>query len=374
MRIKRALVFEPEEGFSRRDIFIDGGRFSDGHTGGDTIDASGCYAIPGLIDLHIHGCVGCDFSSADTDGIAAMAAYQASKGVTALCATTLTLPEKVLAKACKTISRHTPADYEAHIAGIYLEGPFISPEKTGAQNPAYIIGPDEAVFRRLNEAAGGMVKLLAIAPEISGALELISSISGEVVCALAHTAAGYDLAARAFACGARQITHLYNAMPPFLHREPGVVGAAFDEPGCMAELICDNVHIHPSVVRATFRVIGDDRIILVSDGMMATGLGDGLFELGGMRVTVSGGAARLEHGGAIAGSASNLMDCVRTAVKHMGIPLSSAVKCATVNPARAIGVFSERGSITAGKLADLVLLDENLAIKRIFLRGKALPS
>jgi N-acetylglucosamine-6-phosphate deacetylase len=283
----------------------------------------------------------------------------------------MTLPEPVLAEACRNMAGLS-APNGAALVGINLEGPFVSPHKLGAQNPDYVMNPDAALFRRLQAAAGGLVKLLAIAPEVDGGLAVIRELSGEVVCSLAHTAADYGVAMDAFACEARHVTHLYNAMPPFSHREPGVIGAAFDTPACMVELITDNVHIHPSVVRATFRMFGDDRVILISDSMMATGLTDGLYELGGQPVRVEGKTARLERDGAIAGSVTNLMNCMRTAASEMGIPLYSAVKCASVNPAKSIGVFDRRGSITPGKYADLVLLDESLAVKQVFLRGRAI--
>jgi N-acetylglucosamine-6-phosphate deacetylase len=256
--------------------------------------------------------------------------------------------------------------------GIYLEGPFLSADKLGAQNPAYVKAPDVAMARRLQAAAGGLVKLLAVAPEVDGAMELIDALGGEIWCTLAHTTADYETASEALRRGAKQITHSYNAMPPSSHREPGVIGAAMDCPLCHAEIICDNVHIHPSVVRGTMRMFGDDRMIMVSDSMRATGLSDGTYDLGGQRVNVLGNIARLTEGGAIAGSVTNLMNCVRTAVLEMGIPLSVAVKCASMNPARAIGVFDRYGSIKPGKSADLVLLNEDLSIRNVFLRGKQL--
>jgi N-acetylglucosamine-6-phosphate deacetylase len=216
------------------------------------------------------------------------------------------------------------------------------------------------------------VKILAIAPEVEGAIGVISEIGGGVVCSIAHTEADYETAKLAFAKGARQVTHLYNAMPCFHHRAPGVIGAAADSPECSVELICDGIHVHPSVARATFKLFGDDRVLMISDSMMATGLGDGEYKLGGLPVTVRGDRATLAHGGAIAGSVANLMDCLRVAVHVMGIPLHTAVKCASVNPAKAIGVFNERGSLDAGKFADVVLLDGGLNIKQVILRGNAL--
>lgn len=369
MRIKNAKVFDLSGSFLEKDIAISGERFSEAPEGSETLDAAGCYAIPGLIDIHFHGCLGYDFSSAQIGEMKIMGEYQAANGVTAICPATMTLPEPVLARACRNMAAYS-APSGAQLVGIYLEGPFISGKKMGAQNPEYIRNPDAEMFRRLQAASGGLVKILAIAPEVEGALEIIRELSGEVVCTLAHTTASYDIAMKAFAAGAKQVTHLYNAMPPYLHREPGVVGAAFDTPGCAAELICDNVHVHPSVVRATFRMFGDDRIIMISDSMMGTGLADGSYELGGQPVLVAGKVARLQNSGTIAGSVTNLMNCVRVAVKEMEIPLWTAVKCASVNPAKAVGVFGERGSVTPGKYADLVLLDEALSIKQVLLKGK----
>ena len=370
MIIKGAKVFG-KSGFEARDIFVLGERVASLNPSGEVIDADGLFAIPGLIDIHLHGCVGSEFTVSGDEGLRAMARYEASNGVTSVCPTTLTLPEDMLAGACRRISSCETPDGAAFV-GIYLEGPFVSPRKLGAQNPDYVLKPDVGLFKRLQAASGGMVKVIAVAPETEGALGVIGEISGSVTCTIAHTTADYDTSMLAFAKGARQVTHLYNAMPPFHHREPGVIGAAFDTPGCRVELICDGVHIHPSAVRATFRMFGDDRIIMISDSMMATGLDDGEYELGGLPVIVRGNKAVLAEGGAIAGSATNLMGCLRAAVLEMGIPLHSAVKCASVNPAKAIGIFGERGSLEAGKSADIVLLDEGLDIKRVILRGRTL--
>ena len=182
------------------------------------------------------------------------------------------------------------------------------------------------------------------------------------------TAADYDTAREALACGASQLTHMYNAMMPFSHRAPGPIGAAADDSRCMVELICDGVHVHPSVVRATFHIFGDDRIVMISDSMRAAGLEDGRYDLGGQSVLVRGNLAILEDG-TIAGSVTNLMDCVRTAVHDMGIPFASAVKCAAVNPAKAVGIYDAYGSLTPGKFANIVILDKNLDIKTVLHHG-----
>ena len=213
------------------------------------------------------------------------------------------------------------------------------------------------------------VKLCDMAPELPGAMETIEELSGEVRISLAHTEADYDTACEAFRRGARQATHLFNAMPPFSHRAPGVIGAAFDSENVAVELIADGVHIHPSVVRAVFTLFSG-RVILISDSMMATGLADGEYSLGGQAVTVRGNLATL-HDGTIAGSATNLMDCVRSAVR-MGIPLGEAVRSASTNPARALGIENDYGSLEAGRLANVVLLDEELNIHAVLLRGRML--
>ena len=263
-------------------------------------------------------------------------------------------------------------DKRAHFQGINMEGPFVSMAKKGAQNGAYIHKPDQEMFERLNEASGNCVKFLDIAPEEDGAMELIDKWHDRVVISLAHTCADYDIAREAFQRGASHVTHLYNAMNPYSHRAPGLIGAAADEEKVHVELICDGVHIHPAAVRTTFKIFGDDRIILISDSMRATGLEDGDYSLGGQYVKVTGNLATLKDG-TIAGSVTNLADCMRTAVLKMGIPLESAVKCAAVNPAKCAGIYDSCGSITAGKYADVVLLDkEDLSLKQVILRGPVL--
>ena len=256
----------------------------------------------------------------------------------------------------------------ARLMGINMEGPFFSEKKKGAQNGAYLHAPDAAMFRRVQAQANGLFKLCDLAPELPGAMQTIEELSGEVRISLAHTEADYDTACEAFRRGARQVTHLYNAMPPFSHRAPGVIGAAFDSENVAVELIADGVHIHPSVVRAVFTLFGG-RVILISDSMMATGMEDGAYSLGGLPVTVRGNLATLEDG-TIAGSATNLMDCMRKAVS-MGIPLETAVRAATYNPARAIGAADVCGSITAGHRGDCVLLSkDDLSTKKVIFGGK----
>lgn len=371
MLIKNVKVWKEDGTFEPGEIYVKGEKFcsSSDNTNEEVIDGNGCYAIPGLTDVHFHGCVGYDFCDGTQEAIQAMAEYELENGVTAIAPATMTLSEEMLtgiARAAAAYESETGAD----LVGINMEGPFISMEKKGAQNPAYIHKPDVEMFRRLQKESGNKFKLCAIAPEEEGALEFIRELKDEVVLSVAHTTADYDTAKAAFEAGARQVTHLFNAMPPFTHRAPGVIGAACDQDEVKVEMICDGVHLHPSVIRTAFKMFGDDRIIMISDSMMATGKPDGTYALGGQDVTVKGNLATLTEGGAIAGSVTNLMNCVRFAVKEAGIPLASAVKCAAMNPAKAIGTFDQYGSISEGKYANVVLLDEDLDIKHIVKRGK----
>ena len=369
MRITGGQVFDLHEGFVRRDVCFDGRLLSSSSADGKTYDASGCYVIPGLTDLHFHGCMGKDFSDADPEGLEIMAKYELSQGVTQICPAGMTLLEDQLTKVCQVAAAHRDANKPgAELCGINLEGPFLSTAKKGAQKADWIHAPDVDMFRRLMATSKGLVKLVSIAPEEPGAMEFIEAVEGEVTVSIAHTTADYDTAMEAFRLGARQVTHLFNAMPPFSHRAPGVVGAALDTPICNVELICDGVHIHPSVVRATFKMFGPKRVILVSDTMRAAGMPDGDYTLGGQPVKVKGKYATLADG-TLAGSVTNLMNCMRTAVSF-GIPLEDAVWAAAVNPARAIGIFSRMGSLEPGKRANVVVLDQNLELKDVFFRGE----
>lgn len=372
--IRNGLVFDGE-GFVERDVYMADGLVAATAVcgeGGVEVDASGCYVIPGLVDIHFHGSAGADISDGDLDGLHKMGAYEASRGVTAMCPATMTLSEKQLSAAALAARAYVPADDEADLVGINMEGPFISPSKVGAQNPEFVRNPSADEFRRLQELSGGLFKLVDIAPEEPGADAFIEELSGEVRISLAHSCADYDTASRAFGLGVRHLTHLYNAMNGMHHRKPGPIPAAAERDDVTAEIIADGVHIHPSMVRLAFNMFGDDRMILVSDTLRAAGLEDGVYDLGGQDVTVKGPVATIENG-ALAGSVSDLMRCLRVAVLDMGIPLASAVKAATLNPARAIGLAGSHGTLVPGACANAVLLDkETLEIVRVVLRGRPL--
>lgn len=325
------------------------------------LDVQGAYIIPGLVDIHTHGGAGEDFS--DGRGLQTLSDYYAAHGVTSFLATTMTLPESVLLKAMHAVRDFRRAG-GAKCAGVHLEGPFLSYEKRGAQAAENLHVPDIEMFHRLNEASGGTVRLVTVAPEEQGALEFIRRINKICTVSVGHTVADYDTAMAAFEAGATHATHLFNAMPPFLHRTPGVIGAAFDC-GASVELICDGLHLHPSVIRAAHKLFGE-KINLISDSLRCAGMPDGDYELGGQPITVKNGKATLRDG-TIAGSSISLMDGVRNCVRF-GIPLCDAVYAASTAPALAVGL--DAGVIAVGRKADLVVLDPDLKILDVFVDGK----
>lgn len=364
--------------FELQDVCISGQRFAEpgqrcAEPGeGEVLSARGCYVIPGLIDIHFHGSAGADISDGEVEGLHKMGAYEASRGITSMCPATMTLSSEQLEEAARSVAMYIPQENESDLVGINMEGPYISPKKVGAQNPEYLRHASVEEFERLQEASGGLFKLVDIAPEEEGAMDFIEALKDEVSISIAHTCTNYETASRAFAAGANHVTHLYNAMEPMHHRMPGPIPAAIEHEHVMAEIIADGIHIHPAMVRLAFRVFGEDRMILISDTLRAAGMGDGTYDLGGQDVTVRGYEARIENG-ALAGSVSDLMRCFYVCVHDMNLSLVSAIKAATINPARSIKIDKEYGSIEAGKVANVVLLDEDtLEVKQVILRGKAI--
>jgi len=372
MIIKNGFVFLEDNQFHDTNIYMKDNAFTKDSPDDDVVfDASGCYVIPGLTDIHFHGCAGHDFCDGNIEDIKAIATYQLAHGVTTICPATMTLPIPELLSICNIASEFSAKNFPkmSRLLGIDLEGPFISFEKKGAQNPQYIRNASKDTLLALQKSANGLIKIVAIAPEEPDAIETIKELHTQFKFSIAHTMADYKTSMQAFLAGASHVTHLYNAMPAFSHRAPGVIGAAFDTPNAEVELICDGIHVDPSVVRATFQLFSDDRVILISDSMRATGMPDGTYSLGGQMTTLKGHQVTLSDN-TLAGSATNLMDCMKMAVS-MGIPLESAVKAAAVNSAKSIGVYDTYGSITPGKIANLVFLDPaDLSIRHIIFEGE----
>ena len=365
MIIKGGKVFQEDGSFLEQAIYINDHRLVDKaeyQDDGEVIDAEGLLVLPGLVDIHSHGAAGEDFSDGNPEGLKKILQYEKRCGITSYCPTSMTFPKERLRQIFASIKGAQTED-GATVVGINMEGPFLDPAKKGAHVEKWIAAPDVAFVRELNQDADGLVRLVTVAPNMDGAEEFIKEMHEEVCISLGHTAADYDCASRAMKLGAHHVTHLYNAMQPFGHRAPGLIGAAMDDPECMVELICDGYHIHPSTIRAAFRMFGPERVILISDSMRATGMENGTYELGGQEVTVKDRKAVLKDG-TLAGSATNLYGCMCKAVEF-GIPLEQAIMAATANPARSIGIFDRVGSIRIGKQADLLLVSENLEFKRV---------
>lgn len=366
MIIKNGKIFEEDGTFRVRDLYVEDHKIVADEsqvTDRTVINAEGLLVLPGLVDIHSHGAVGYDFSDGDPEGLKKILRYEKSCGITSYCPTSMTLPREQLLKVFASVKQAAGSGDGSVIRGINMEGPFLDEKKRGAHETRYIRRPDGEFFRELNEASGNCVKLLTLAPNVEGAMEFIDEFRNEVCISLGHTSADYGTSAEALRRGACHVTHLYNAMMPLGHREPGLIGAALDDSGCMVELICDGIHVHPSVVRWTFAGFGPDRVILISDSMMAAGMDNGQYQLGGQEVTVKNGKAVLKDG-TIAGSAVCLMECLRRAVSF-GIPLKDAVFAASRNPARSIGIYGETGSLTVGKEADILLVTPDLEIRQV---------
>jgi len=367
MKINNINIFRKEYGFQKGSISFEN-RISEIITEGPE-DPDLDYLIPGLIDVHTHGSCGEDFSDGSYDGLCRMSDYYASNGITGFAGTTMTLPYEALKEACVNGYRFSKEPHSgAQLLGIHLEGPYLSYNKRGAQNPDYLQIPDISGFNELYILTEGLVKIISIAPEINSALDFIRAVSDRVTVSVAHTETDYDTALFAFAAGARQLTHTFNAMSPITGRNPGPIIAASENTSVSAEVISDGRHVSPANVRFLFRLFGADRMILISDSLRCCGMPEGSYMLGGQEITVRDGLGYLADG-TIAGSASNLFECMKAAVSF-GISKEDAVLAATFNPARSLGIDSHTGIIEPGKNADLVLCDRDLGLKSVFISGR----
>lgn len=324
------------------DIVIENGKFTYiGKTDFCGTDLGGNRIFPGLIDIHSHGLNGYDVM--DGDKLNEMSIFQLEHGTTSWLPTTMTADFDTL----KKISEVDIETYKgAQILGFHFEGPYISEEYKGAQNPEFIRPPSLEEFRQLKNA-----KIVTIAPELPGAIDFIKNC--DCIVSIGHTAADYDTTIDAINAGAKCLTHTFNVMPPIHHREPAVIGAAFTK-DIYAQVICDGLHVHPAAILMLYKLFGADRMILISDSMRATGLCDGEYDLGSLNVTVKGKEARISNG-ALAGSVSTLFDCVKNAIK-IGIPECDAVKMASKTPANLLGI--NKGKIKPGYDADFIVVDD----------------
>lgn len=367
MILKNATVYGADFTPQKTDIKINGekiealGKFNESGA-----DYSGCVILPGFIDIHIHGCNMADVTDGNADSALKMSKWLATKGITSFCPATMTLSKDFLRECFGYAAKAMGNEEGAYIHGINMEGPFIAPEKKGAQAGEHIINPDFEFFTELNGICP--IKLVDIAPERDRAHEFIKKAKDICTVSAAHTTADYAQGKAAIECGISHATHLYNAMNGLTSREAGMVGAVLDSEDVTAELICDGIHISPATLRITFRALGEDRTVVISDAMMAAGLDEGEYMLGGQKV-IKTDAARLPDG-TLAGSSTNLFDEFKNIISF-GIPLKQAIKSVTINPAKAIGADKITGSIEEGKNADLVVLSEDFSeIKAVYIKGK----
>ncbi|MBR4308970.1 MAG: N-acetylglucosamine-6-phosphate deacetylase [Oscillospiraceae bacterium] len=376
MKFKNAMIYTEDFRFVPGGFEVQDGKFTDIFTEDveDAVDLQGAYVIPGLIDVHTHGNSGEDFSDGSYDGLVKMAAHYARCGVTSFAPASMTLPYETLSKAFTTARAFVDAKVPgvAVLRGIQMEGPFFSEAKKGAQNGEYLRNPDIEAFRKLYDECGGLIRIADVAPELPGSDEFIHEASKLCTVSIAHTDADYYQAAQGILAGVTHLTHAFNAMAPVHHRKPGVIAAASEDERVSAELICDGLHVHPAVIRLTFRLFGAERMVLVSDSLRCCGMPNGEYELGGQPVFLKDGLARLTDG-TIAGSAIDLYECMLRAISF-GIAKEDAIRAATYNPARQIGALAEVGSIAKGKVADFIICDEDLCRKAVYLKGELLSA
>ncbi len=358
MYIKNAMILNENFRIQKADLIISD-RIDDVIPLEDENDiisgGSGEILIPGLIDIHTHGALGMDSMSDDLD-FDKWRRYMLENGITTFFPTTVTEGSDRIELS---LERLADAD------GIYLEGPYINAEKKGAHDEKKIRTADSELLDKIADK----LKFVALAPEFEQNMRIIPElISRGVKVSAGHSSADYETAIKAFDLGVSQLVHTFNAMGPLGHREPGLIGAALDDERVFCEVISDGIHLHPAIVRILAKLLGPRRMVLISDSMSATGLDDGDYILGGLKVKVTEGVARTEYG-SIAGSTKNLMQMLRSAISF-GIPLNDAVEMASLTPARSAGIEKDAGSIEKGKFANLVRLDEDLEIKGVIYRGK----
>ncbi|MFJ2818087.1 N-acetylglucosamine-6-phosphate deacetylase [Streptomyces sp. NPDC087294] len=335
--------------------------------GAETLDVRGHWLVPGFVDLHNHGGGGAAFSG-DADAVLTAVAAHRSHGTTTMVASTVTDDMDVLVRQAGLLSEIAE---QGEIAGIHFEGPFISPCRKGAHAEALLRDPDPAEVRKLVDAARGQARMVTLATERPGGLDAVRLLTEQgVIAAIGHTDADYEETVAAIDAGARVATHLFNAMPPIGHRDPGPVTALLEDERVTVELINDGTHLHPAALQLAFHHAGAGRVAFITDAMDAAGSADGRYRLGPLEVEVSGGVARLVEGGSIAGSTLTLDRAFQRAVRVDGLGVEDVVAAISANPARVLGLYDRVGSLEPGKYADLVLLDAEFALKGVMRRGR----
>ena len=369
MRLKGCKILNDAFALESKDIYIRDGKVSFSGDDSNVLDVSGLTVIPGLIDIHMHGFFGINLNYAKAKEIEKISEILLKNGVTGFLATLSSCTETELKTAVTNVSDAMDLCCTGgSLLGIYLEGPYIAISKKGGIHPKGIRTFSASEVDNLLKIAGNKIKIMTIAPESEENMQGIRYVSEKGICAsVGHTDASAETIEMAEKAGASNATHLFNAMRGLMHREPGTVGGVLDS-NMTAELICDGVHIHPKVIRAMLKTLGTDRLIFISDSVTCAGLPDGEYTYDDKNLIKKDGKITLKDG-TISGNANPLSECIRRCVTQFGIPLADAVKCATINPAKRIGVADRKGSIAEGKDADLVVVDDAFNIKYVFKNG-----
>lgn len=329
------------------------------------------YVVPGFIDEHIHGASGSDVMDGNYNSLKNIACTIVKEGVTSFLATTMTHKEEVILKALENVKHYVenPDSEGAEVLGVHLEGPFLNPQACGAQDARFIVDPDVDKLRHYQETSGNLIKMVTVAPERPGGIDLIKyCVNNGIIVSLGHTNATYQETYAAILAGATNVTHCFNAMGAFHHREVGLIGALLLHDELTAELIADGIHVSKEAIKLLYKIKGKEKIILVTDAMEAKGLPEGEYELGGQKVYVKHKTARLLNG-TLAGSVLKMDEAIKNMVRYVDADLEDIVQMASVNPAKRLGVYDRKGSIEFGKDADLVVLNENLDIIMTIVKG-----
>lgn len=369
--IKNVRVLNDKFELVNADITVDGEkilRIGNNLNEGEIIDGNGGYAFPGLVNVHTHGAMGFDATDDGAAGINEMSKFWAKSGTTTFFPSTITALDTALSKAMSEIADAIENGCDgATAAGINMEGPYLSERYKGAHRGDWIRNPLELDFEKVQNAARGHIKLVTLAPEVGGAIDFVKKYSDSVCISLGHGGADYEKCKEAFENGAKHVTHMFNAMPPLHHRNLSLIAAAFDS-NARVELICDGLHVKPEVIMLAIKAFGYDRVVIINDSINATGLSEGQYEFCGHRVNLRDGIAWGDDG-TICGGTATLWQCVKN-VHAWGVPIEMAVKMASYNPASAVGMETEIGSLAEGKAADLIIASDKLKIENVFVKGR----
>jgi len=357
------------EGDKISGVYSQRNKFSDKEM--NLLDYGDKFISPGLIDLHLHGALGKDIMDCDTESLKQIAFHQTGCGVTGFLATTASSSLRSILEVVETIKRAAISQLPSEPLGIYVEGPFLNIKKKGAQDPSFIREMNKEEIHLIIKAVKGLKTIISMAPEVDDNMNFIKTLKENgITVAIGHSDATYQQAIESFKKGITHATHLFNAMSGFHHRKPGVVGAVFDSPGVTAEIIADGVHLHPSALRLVFSRKSEDKICLITDSIMATGMGDGIYSMGNLKIEVRGNEVRLLENRVLAGSVLTLNRAVKNVIEWIGVPVNQAVNMASLNPARVLGLDKEIGSIQNGKYANLAIFDKEFNVIETILGGK----